>query len=116
MLKSRTRNAEPCLKMAVLTPFLLFYWDHCLLNLCNGRRSGALITRVRCPFFRLKVLRSPICPGINLRDLPVATEHIKQNDDEAQAVTGQEGATKEPGQSAGTMLPPGHLMNNKKGG
>lgn len=45
----------------------------------------------------------------------MATEHIKQNDDEAQAVTGQEGATEEPGQSAGTMLPPGHLMTNREG-
>lgn len=44
----------------------------------------------------------------------MATEHIKQNDDEAQAVTGQERATEELGQSAGTMLPPGHLMKNKE--
>lgn len=50
-----------------------------------------------------------------MRDLPVATEHVQQDDDEAQAVTGEEGAPEEPGQSAGTMLPPGHLMNNKEG-
>lgn len=45
----------------------------------------------------------------------MATEHVKQDDDEAQTITGQEGTTEKPGQSAGTMLPPGHLMNNKEG-
>lgn len=55
------------------------------------------------------------CNGINIRDVPVAAKYVKQNDDEAQAVTGQERAFEEPGQSAGPILPPGYLLNNKEG-
>jgi len=46
--------------------------------------------------------------------LPVASINVEQNDDKAQAVTGQVGATKDPGESPGTMLPSRHLRNAKK--
>ncbi len=45
---------------------------------------------------------------------PVAAVHVEQNDDEAQAVTGQVGATKEPGESPCTMFPSRHLTNDKE--
>lgn len=45
---------------------------------------------------------------------PVAAVHVEQNDDEAQAVTGQVGATKESGESPCTMLPSRHLTNDKE--
>lgn len=45
---------------------------------------------------------------------PVAAVHVEENDDETQAVTGQVGATKEPGESPCTMLPSRHLMNDKE--
>lgn len=63
-------------------------------------------------FFFNYLFRLPLCLWINARDLPVAAEHIEHNDDEPQAVAGQEGVTEEPGQPAGAMLPPGHLIDN----
>lgn len=46
---------------------------------------------------------------------PVAAVHVEQNDDEAQAVTGQLGATKEPGKSLCTILPSRHLTESRGG-
>lgn len=45
---------------------------------------------------------------------PVAAVNVEQNDDKAQAVTGQVGATKEPGESPCSMLPSCHLTNNRE--
>lgn len=42
--------------------------------------------------------------------LPVTAVHVEENDDKAQAVTGQIGATKEPGEPPCLMLPSRHLM------
>lgn len=46
--------------------------------------------------------------------LPVAAVYIEHDDDETQAVARQVWATEELGESACTMLPSCHLMNNKK--
>lgn len=44
---------------------------------------------------------------------PVATVDVEHYDDEAQAVTGQVRAAKEPGDSPSTMFPSGHLTNDR---
>lgn len=43
--------------------------------------------------------------------LPVAAQNIEENDDEAQTVAGKVGATKEPGEDPGVMLPSRYLKN-----
>lgn len=45
---------------------------------------------------------------------PVTAVHVEQNDDEAQAVTGQVGATEELGERTCMMLPSGHLTNDEE--
>lgn len=44
----------------------------------------------------------------------MAAVHVEQNDDKAQAVTGQVGATKELGQSPCAVLPSRHLTKNNR--
>lgn len=55
-----------------------------------------------------------VCVIMDVHSLPVAAVHIEKNDDKAQAVTGQVGASKEPGEPSCSMLPPRHLSEDKK--
>lgn len=53
-------------------------------------------------------------PKMKVCASPVAAVHIEEDDDKAQAVTGQVRATKQPGESACMMLPSRHLIYNKE--
>ena len=44
---------------------------------------------------------------------PVAAVDVEQDDDESQAVTRQQGAAEEFWEGASTMLPSGHLTNDR---
>lgn len=52
--------------------------------------------------------------GLHRNRHTVAAVHVEQNDDEAQAVTGQVGATTEPGESPSAMLPSRHQIPEER--